>query len=305
MAYIFGPVPSRRLGLSLGVDLIPSKTCTYNCLYCQVGKTTCRTVEVKPYVPVSDVLDELGRVLEKTSPDTITLAGSGEPTLHSGIGEIIKTVKKKADTQVALLTNGSLLWKEEVMGRVLDADIIMPTLTTVFDDTFNSIHRPHPDLKLSHIIEGIKLLRKVYKGELLIEVVLLAGINDSERELLGLKDVLAEISPDKIQLNTVVRPPADSNALAIDMGRLENIKEYFGDKAEIIANTPIRQHIGKYDSDADAIIEMARRRPISNDDIAGVLNIELMDLEGLLKGLLIKGYIRKQEHDGEVYYIAA
>ena len=305
MAYIFGPVPSRRLGLSLGVDLIPSKTCTYDCLYCQVGKTTCKTVDIESYVPAGDVLDELGSALKKTSPETITLAGSGEPTLHSGIGEIIEFIKEKTDTQVALLTNGSLLWREEVRDRVLDADIIMPTLSTVFEDTFNRIHRPHSDLKLPDIIGGIKRLREAYKGKLLIEIILLAGFNDSDRELIGLKNVLEEISPDKIQLNTVVRPPTDSSALALDMKKLESIKDFFGDNAEIVAKAPLRQHVGEYDSQADAIIEMTRRRPVSNTDIARILNIELKDLEGLLKGLLIKGRIRKQKHAGEVYYISA
>ncbi|MBW1902526.1 MAG: radical SAM protein, partial [Deltaproteobacteria bacterium] len=144
MTHVFGPVPSRRLGLSLGVDLIPAKTCSFDCLYCQVGKTTKRTVDPKPFVPVRDVVEEVRKKLLKCVPDAITLAGSGEPTLHSEIDLVITSIKKITDTRVVVLTNGSIFWKEDVRNRVLEADVIMPTLTSAYDHTFRMIHRPHP-----------------------------------------------------------------------------------------------------------------------------------------------------------------
>ena len=302
MTYIFGPVPSRRLGLSLGIDLIPPKTCTYNCLYCQVGKTDRLTMEQKPYIPVEEAIKELDKTLDKVTPDTITLAGSGEPTLNSEIDQVISFIKKKSNIQVALLTNGSLLWNEEVIERVSDADIIMPTLSTIFNNTFKMIHRPHEGLHLPVIIKGLTDLRNRYKGRILLEVVLLGGINDNEKELEGLKRVIDKISPDKIQLNTVVRPPSDPRARPLDMGQLEMIKDFFGERAEIIAHKVSGKKAGTYDSRAEVIIEMVKRRPVTAGDVADVLDIAHSEAEGILKGLVIKGFIKKQEHEKKAFY---
>jgi wyosine [tRNA(Phe)-imidazoG37] synthetase (radical SAM superfamily) len=303
MPYVFGPVPSRRLGLSLGIDLIPAKTCTYDCLYCQVGRTTKKTVESRPFVPVSEVLEELNQRLEKIRPDVITLSGSGEPTLHSGIGQVIKLIKRVTDIQVALLTNGSLLWKGGIRNRVCGAHIILPTLSTVFEKTFMAIHRPHSELNLSAIIEGFKSLRRMYRGLLFLEVVILPGFNDSDREVEGLKKVIDQIFPDKIQLNTAVRPPADSRARSLDRERLEAIKDFFGEKAEIVAAVPLGRKGSPSDMLAINVLEMARRRPLRAADLSSALNMSLEDVESLIKGLLIKGHLRRQEHSGEVYYL--
>ncbi|MBN2060145.1 MAG: radical SAM protein [Deltaproteobacteria bacterium] len=302
MRYVFGPVPSRRLGLSLGVDLVKPKTCSYDCLYCQVGRTTVKTIDTDQYVPLKDVLDELGTAVKKTRPDTITLSGSGEPTLYSQIDKVIEHIKKLTATKVAVLTNGSLLWKDEVRERLLAADIIIPTFSTVFEDTYRKIHRPHHELVLSTVIEGVKKLRKSYHGLLWLEVVLLKGVNDAEHEITGLKKIIDEISPEKIQLNTVVRPPSDPSARPLDREHMDRIKEIFGNKAEIITGRQLRQEGGEYESYIAAILEMARRRPVSAVDISSVINLPLEDVESLLKGLLIKGRIKSIEHSGNVFY---
>ncbi|UCF85407.1 MAG: radical SAM protein [Desulfobacteraceae bacterium] len=303
MSCVFGPVPSRRLGLSLGVDLIPPKTCTFDCLYCQVGRTTSKTIEPRSFVPVHEVVEEIGKKLLKTGPDAITLAGSGEPTLHAELDQVITSVKKITDIPVVLLTNGSIFWKEEVRQRALNADIIMPTLSSACEPTFRKIHRPHPGIDLSNIIEGLKCLRQDYEGQLFLEVVLLAGINDTEKELGGLKTVVDDINPEKIQLNTVVRPPADKRAMSVDRKRLEDIKMSFGEKAEIVAEIPVEGMGKKSDSLACELLDMIKRRPLKPIDISNVLDLSLADVEDLVKGLLIKGYIRKQEHLGETYYL--
>jgi wyosine [tRNA(Phe)-imidazoG37] synthetase (radical SAM superfamily) len=303
MSYVFGPVPSRRLGLSLGVDLIPAKTCTYDCLYCQVGRTTKKTVRTKAFVPAQEVIDELKKRLEIFTPDAITLSGSGEPTLYSKIDQVIGAIKRITDTKIAILTNGSLFGQAAVRRRVAGADIIMPTLTTAFEETFKTIHRPHPGLHLKSIIEGLKRLRQIYNGQIFLEVFLLAQINDSQEELEGLKKVIDEISPDKIQLNTVVRPPAEQSAIPLDMERLKEIRDFFGEKAEIIAETPLRKRRGKYDTIVESILEMAKRRPLRASDIATLFNMPLQAAEGLVKGLEIKGTLRQQEHLGEMYYM--
>ena len=303
MAYVFGPVPSRRLGLSLGVDLIPLKTCTYDCLYCQVGRTTRQSLKIESFIPVTEILEELERKLENCSPDAITFSGSGEPTLSSDIDRVISFVKERTDIKTVVLTNGSLLWQEDVRHRISGADIIMPTLTTAFEETFRLIHQPHMDLDLDTIVGGLKSLRRTYKGNLFLEVVFLAGFNDSEKELEGLRSVIDQISPDKIQLNTVIRPPSDPRAISLDTKRLEEIKNLFGEKAEIIAQTPLTNRRWEDETAYATILEMAKRRPVRARDVANVCDIPLEEADSLIKGLVVKGVLRQQEHEGEVYYM--
>jgi wyosine [tRNA(Phe)-imidazoG37] synthetase (radical SAM superfamily) len=304
MSYVFGPVPSRRLGLSLGVDLIPAKTCTFDCLYCEVGRTTSKTIEPGPFVSLREVVFEIEKKLMKNKPDTVTLAGSGEPTLYSRIHEVIDGIKNVTETKVALLTNGSLFWKEQIRKRVLKADIILPTLSSVFENTFRMIHRPHPGLDVTTVIDGLERLRQDYKGLLFLEIVLLAGINDTEKELEGLKTVINRINPEKIQLNTVVRPPADKRAISLDRKRLEDIKVFLGERAEIIAGVPFAAKKGKANTLIRDLLDMLKRRPLRSIDIANAMGLSPHDVEDLVKGLLIKGYISRKAHSGEIYYLS-
>jgi wyosine [tRNA(Phe)-imidazoG37] synthetase (radical SAM superfamily) len=267
-----------------------------------VGRTTRQNLEIESFFPVTEVLEELGNKLEICSPDAVTFSGSGEPTLSSDIDRVISFVKERTDTKTVILTNGSLLWREDVRHRISGADIIMPTVTTVYDETFNLIHEPHADLDLNTIVEGLMSLRQTYKGDLFLEVVLLAGFNDSEKELEGLKRMIDQVSPDKIQLNTVIRPPSDPRAISLDIKRLEEIKSLFGEKAEIIAQTPLKHTNGENDIVYTTILEMAKRRPVRARDVANVCNIPLKEADSLIKGLALKGTLRQQEHEGEVYY---
>jgi len=302
-SYVFGPVPSRRLGLSLGVDLIPPKTCTFDCLYCEVGRTTDRTVRPRPFVPVSEVIAQVEKRLSGCSPDAVTLAGSGEPTLHSEIDQVIEGLREITDTRVALLTNGSLFWDEGVRQRVRNVDIVMPTLSSAREQTFRAIHRPHPALDLGTIVEGLKSLRQEYDGQIFLEVVLLSGINDTEEELKGLRALINEISPEKIQLNTVVRPPSDIRAKPLDRDRLEDIKLFFGDIAEIVVDAPLAKKALMSDSLARDLVDMVKRRPLRLTDIANSLGRSMDSVRDLVKGLIIKGYIIEKEHSGETFYI--
>jgi wyosine [tRNA(Phe)-imidazoG37] synthetase (radical SAM superfamily) len=304
MKYLFGPVPSRRLGLSLGVDLIPPKTCSYDCLYCQIGKTTCKAIEPSAYVPVEAVVAELDEALVKVQPDYVTFSGSGEPTLHLGLGQLIAYVKERTGAKVAVLTNGSLLYRPEVRERLLKADMVMPTLSTVQEETYRAIHRPHEGLNVPLLIEGLKSLKKSYKGLLFIEVMLLAGFNDKDGEIEALRQVILEIAPDRVQLNTVVRPPADAKAIPLDRKKLEYIKRVFGECAEIIVRAPLRgkQHFQGILS--AAVLEMARRRPVTVEDVAGALEAPLLDVGQTVEALVNKGELRRQTHIGKDYYTA-
>ena len=261
-SYVFGPIPSRRLGRSLGVDLIPPKTCTFDCLYCQVGRTTCKSIDPIAHVSLDAVLPQINTKLQEAFPDTVTLAGSGEPTLHAQLGRMIHEISRLSPVKVALLTNGSLFWKEEVLQGALEAHIIMPTLTTAFQPTFERIHRPHPCLTLEMVVKGLMRLRDVYRGEYALEVMLLAGMNDSDEELDALRPLIRRLSPDKIQLNTVARPPADLTAVGIDRKRLEEIKDFLGDAAEIVAElAPRETGIGVEDWET-RFLDAVERRPL-------------------------------------------
>lgn len=304
MSYVFGPVPSRRLGLSLGVDLIPAKTCTFDCLYCQVGRTTDKTVTRRPFVPADQVIEEVRQKLKVCTPDAITLAGSGEPTLHSEIERIIEGIQEFSDTRVVVLTNGSLFSEEPVRRAVLKADLIMPTLTSAHEATFNRIHRPHEAIRHQAVVEGLLALRREYAGQIFLETVFLAGINDTPQEVKDLKELIAGLQPERIQLNTVVRPPADPHAKSLDRERLEEIKLYLGTSAQIVADIPLRDVEKRTDSLARNFLEMVRRRPLRQQDAANSLGLSVEDVEDLVKGLLIKGFVRQQEHSGEIFYLS-
>ena len=305
MSYIFGPVPSRRLGLSLGVDLIPHKTCTFDCLYCEVGRTTRKTITPGPFAPVDEILSQLEERLKGCTPDVITLAGSGEPTLHSEIDRIISGIRDITDTKIVILTNGSLFWDEAIRKRVLAADLIMPTLSSAFAHTFQTIHRPHRDLALDRIVTGLVQLRREFGGLIYLEVILLAGINDTEEEVGALRPLIQEIQPEKIQLNTVVRPPADACAKALDGKRLEEIKLFLGERAEIVVDIEAAKGALARDPKGEGLLEMAKRRPLRPKDMANSLGISLDEVESMVKGLLLKGYLRRQDHSGEVFYVSS
>jgi len=290
------------LGLSLGVDLIPPKTCSYDCLYCQIGKTTCKAIEPAAYVPVEAVLAELNETLAKVKPDYVTFSGSGEPTLHVGLGRLIAYVKERTGAKVAVLTNGSLLNRPEVRERLLKADVVMPTLSTVREETFRAIHQPHEGLNVAGLVEGLRSLRKSFRGQLFIEVMLLAGFNDKDEEIERLRQVILEIAPDRVQLNTVVRPPADAKAIPLDRKKLEYIKRVFGESAEIIAASPIRGNQHFRGTLSAAVLEMARRRPVTVADVAGALDAPLFEVDKTVKALVHKGELREQTHLGKDYY---
>ncbi|MBW2065756.1 MAG: radical SAM protein [Deltaproteobacteria bacterium] len=302
MKYVFGPVASRRLGLSLGVDLVPRKCCSYDCIYCQVGRTTMRTLEVKPYLPSEAILEELGQRLDNTDPDVVTLSGSGEPTLHGEIGVIIKGIKSMTSRKVAILTNGSLLWNDRVRRSLLETDIIMPTLSTARESTFRTIHRPHPDLQLPKILEGLELLRKEFKGFIGLEIMLISGINDGEAELKVLKKVVDDLEVDQVQLNTVVRPPADASALALEGQRLEEIREFFGANAAIISHNRREKKAPRSTHLSASILEVVKRRPLRAIDVADALNAPLREVEAQMQTLVRKGELRAKRHADSIYY---
>jgi len=239
MKYIYGPVNSRRLGFSLGITLIPHKTCSFDCVYCQLGKTKDRTSEKKEYLGVGEIINELKSWLENNAGEVkelnyITLSGSGEPTLNIKIAELIAEIKKITSTPIAIITNASLLNAPLVRQGLLAADLILPSLDAVSPKVFEKIDQPHPDIKIGQIIDGLINLKKEFPGKIWLEVMLVRGINDDLRQIKKLKEVIDRINPHKIQLNSPVRATAEPNVFPVDRKKLEKIKEILGDKCEII-----------------------------------------------------------------------
>lgn len=272
--YIFGPIPSRRLGRSLGVDVIPRKLCTLDCVYCEVGKTSMRAMLRKEYEPAEEILAELRDVLSEYPPvDVVTFSGSGEPTLNSALGSIIRGVKQMTKIPVAVITNGTLLYFDEVRNNLLDADIVLPTLNTVTQEVFERLSRPHPKLRIQTIIRGLKAFRKEYSGQLWLEVMVVKGVNDGDEEIGNLKKAIEEIQPDKIQLNTVVRPPTENWSKPASDDQLAHIQELLGPLCEVIGTYNSQQELAIENGDLKAILSMLDRRPMTIEHIAQALGV--------------------------------
>ncbi len=303
MNHIYGPVPSRRLGLSLGIDIVPMKTCSLSCIYCQIGKTPQTTLVRQEYISVSEILNELMDYLKKDlKPDWITFSGSGEPTLNSGIGEMIKGIKALTDIPICVITNGTLLWDYSVRKDIIDADAVMPSLDSAKEETFRKICRPYPDMKIEKIINGLADFRKMYNGKIWLEILFVEGINDSPEELELLNKAIERISPDSIHLNTVVRPPADSSAKPLSVKRMEEIRDFFGDKAEIIAHFNRDSVISEKKVEIKEVREYLKRRPGSVDDISAALGVEKNQIEEILEKLNQSGEIRIKEFFGKRFW---
>jgi len=195
--YIFGPVPSRRLGISLGISPIPKKYCNYSCIYCQLGRTGKLTNKREEFYGVSEIIDELKSYLQNNIQfDVISIVGEGEPTLYLNIGELIHEIRNLTDKPIAVITNGALLIDSEVRGELANADIVLPSLDAYDEKSFKLINRPHGTISFSKTIEGLQIFSEEFKGQMWIEVMLIKGINDSEKNLSSIRDILTTIAYD-------------------------------------------------------------------------------------------------------------
>jgi len=302
--YLYGPVPSRRLGRSLGIDLVPNKICTYDCIYCQIGNTTDKTLVRKEYVPVKEILGELKRFLRKetSSIDHLSLSGSGEPTLHSQIRLVIEEIKAITSIPIAVLTNGSLLYEERMRQDLLRAEIVLPSLDAVSPKVFTKINRPRPGFSIEKVIEGLVEFRKVYKGRIWLEILFCKGVNDSKEELLKMKKVVDRIQPDRIHLNTVVRPPSEKWAVSLNQKEMEEIRAFFDGKASIISEFDRHPSSVLKKDIKEEILKILRRRPLSLADLSKGMGIPQNELDQYVKPLTREGKIQTRIFGGSVYY---
>ena len=306
---IFGPVPSRRLGFSLGVDIVPYKICSLDCIYCQLGPTTDKTLVRKEYVPTGEILAELKTVLDKGGRiDWITFSGSGEPTLNAQIGEMISRIKKITDIPIAVLTNGTLLYEASVREELKDADLVIPSLDAGTEDIFQSVNRPHPDLSLEKVIRGIADFKKEFSGKVWLEVVLVKGINDSEAELEEIARYIRIIKPERVQLNTVVRPPAEEYARGLNSGEMEKavlfLRERLGKiPVEVVVEfRGEREKVMKEDVQT-AIVNYLKRRPATLHDLSATLGLHRNEVVKYLTRLLKSGRVTERYSGKEKYFI--
>ena len=288
--YIFGPVPSRRLGRSLGVDLVPFKTCSYDCIYCQLGRTTNKTIERKEWFPLDILLRQLEEKLS-LRPDYITLSGSGEPTLYSRCGELIDRIKQITNIPVAVLTNGSLLWMPEVRESLKRADLVIPSLDAGSDTLFRYINRPHTEITFEKMLNGLIAFRKDYPGPYWLEVFLAAGLSTTDKEIENLKSAIALIQPDKVQINTVTRPPAEPFVEPVPVSQLERIASQLFPNAEVIADYRAISQRHECLSQQEDILMLLKRRPCTIEDIANGLGMHRNETVKCIQALLSKKLI--------------
>jgi wyosine [tRNA(Phe)-imidazoG37] synthetase (radical SAM superfamily) len=274
MKYIYGPVPSRRLGQSLGIDTIPLKTCNWNCVYCQLGRTIPLTNERKAYFPNEEILAEVKVALARHQPgdiDWLTFVGSGEPTLHNGLGWLILKVKLLTDLPIAIITNGSLLYLPEVRRDLSWADAVMPSLDAGTADLYRQLNRPHPDVTFARLIEGLTTFRQEYEGKLWIEVMLIRGLNDTKVALQEIATVLRRIRPDEVHLNLPSRPPAETWVRPADEEGLMRARAILGDIATVVHPAEGCFDLSGFETAVEAIIGIITRHPMRQEELERTL----------------------------------
>lgn len=305
--HLFGPINSRRLGISLGVDMVELKTCSLNCVYCECGETTVLTSERKEYVKEEEIISELSDYLSGSPTlDYVTFAGSGEPTLNTGIGDIIRFVKKQYPTyKTALLTNGTLFYLPEVRDAVMPFDLICPSLDAVSDVAFSKVNRPDSVLDNRVIIDGLSVFAKEYKGRLFMEVFIVPGVNDNPEELSLFKEALKKINPTRVQLNSLDRPGPCEWVKTADLSSLSKIAQFLAPlPVEIIS----RQTLKPRESDTteygteEAVMCLLLRRPSTVEELSSLTGKTINQISILLNDLICRNRISKESIGNNVFY---
>jgi wyosine [tRNA(Phe)-imidazoG37] synthetase (radical SAM superfamily) len=270
MQYVFGPVPSQRLGQSLGIDTIPLKTCNWNCVYCQLGRTKPLCNLRRDYFPLHGILSELKKSLrthDEEEIDWITFVGSGEPTLHSGIGWLIQEAKKMTNIPIAVITNGSLLFLESVREALAEADAVLPSLDAGSPELYKKLNRPHPELSFNRYTQGMVDFRHAFKGDIWLEVMLVKDMNDTQEALEDIAEVIEKIKPDKVHIGLPTRPPAEKWVKPPEEEGLMRAIAILGEVAEVVPPVAGKFDLGGGERVVDAIIAIITRHPMSEDQL--------------------------------------
>jgi wyosine [tRNA(Phe)-imidazoG37] synthetase (radical SAM superfamily) len=306
--YVYGPVPSRRLGRSLGIDLVPFKTCTCDCIYCQLGRTSHKTMNRLAYLPVNKILAELEQVLNSgETPDYIGIAGSGEPTLHSEIGVLIKEIKRCTATPVVVLTNGSLLWMPAVRADLMSADLVLPSLDAGDPRLFKRINRPCSGITYERMVSGLIQFVHQFPGQVWLEIMLLGKLTDSPAAVTRIADCVSRIKPARVQLNTVCRPPAEKYARPVSAEQMQTLRVFFAEPVDIIGENPAAQVplATVYTIGSREIVAMLGRRPCTAEDVGAGLRMNVNEALKKLEQLVAAGLAHRLEENRKIFYTAS
>lgn len=300
--YLFGPVPSRRLGRSLGVDLIPFKTCTMDCTYCQLGETPCAISERGDYVPMQDVLAELERWRELDgAADHITLAGSGEPTLHTHFGDVFRWTKQRTQISSVLLTNGSLMHFPDVRRESALADKVKVTLSAWDEASFQQIHRPAEGVTFDLLVRGERAFREEYTGEFSVEVFIVQGVNSQVSNIKKLVKIVESINPDRIDINTAIRPPAVKEVAPATEEHMNAIAEMFGPNASVTASFK-KQGFESLEISEETLTGLIKRHPATCEQLAADFNLPEDHMFKTLRNMVVSGMLLSEKRGAETYY---
>lgn len=309
MKYVFGPVPSRRLGQSLGIDTIPLKTCNWNCVYCQLGRSVPLTSERGEYFPRADILVEVEQELmahQIGEIDWVTFVGSGEPTLHSGIGWLIRQVKALTNLPVAVITNGSLLYLPEVRVELSTADAILPTLDAGNAWLYRQINRAAPRFTYDRLVEGLYLFRQTYSGKLWIELMMIQTMNDTPEALQELSLVLKMIQPDQVHITLPVRPPAEAWVRPSDEDGLQRAEEILGKVVPISTPAASEARAVRMGDLAETILSVVTRHPMMEEELLILLSRwSAEEVHAALEDLARGKKVQTVERDGRPFWSAA
>ncbi len=287
----------------MGVDILPRKYCNFDCIYCQLGKTTNKEVGRKSFFDVQAVVDEIVEEAGRAEIiDFVTFSGSGEPTLNMDLGSMIRRVKQKLKVPVAVITNGSLLSLEAVRNDLLEADVVLPSLDAASESVFRYINRPHNLTDLTTIIEGLRLFRQVYTGLIWLEIMLIKDVNDDPEELEKLRAIIQELHVDRIHLNSIARPPAEETAMTMERGDLERICKYFGPLCEVISSFDRAGIQGEREGWAEMILGILGRRSLTASDIVKITGIGGLQVQDALDAIEAEGKVRQFRIGSDVYY---
>jgi wyosine [tRNA(Phe)-imidazoG37] synthetase (radical SAM superfamily) len=311
MKFTYGPVPSRRLGRSLGIDTIPPKTCNFSCVYCQLGRTTTFTNERKDFFPREDILREIKEritLIGTENIDYVTFVGDGEPTLCRSLGWLIEKVKSEVAIPIAVITNGALLYSEEVRTELSAADVILPTLDAGFPETFKKINRPHPSIKFQTMVEGMIQFRDTFPRQIWLEYMAVSGLNDSLAELQQIRQFLNQIHPNKVYINVPIRPPAEKWVKVPSQEVLTRIKENFLHVVEItLPETGEFQVLGEESAlIKNEIVQIVKRHPMRLEQL-----IELLQQKGietssdLIEELERTGLLKRITYENKVFFVSS
>ena len=301
--YLFGPVPSRRLGRSLGIDVTPFKTCSFDCLFCQCGGTTQHVSKRAEFVPFEEVCEELERWLsDDGAADVITFAGSGEPTLYSRLGDLIDFIQARTQIPVIVLTNGTLLNQPDVRIETAEADIVKVSLSAWDEPSYQRVNRPAPELTFASLLEGEHAFRSMFHGQLWLEVFLMAGINDAPDQVQQIAALVTKIAPDTIHLNTAVRPPAEKEVQPVSKKVLEQYRTLFSPSAEVIASFEASSSDVAQKVDPEELLDLIRRHPATAKQLAALANTTPESIQQALAPLLETKMLQTEMRDEELYY---